>query len=322
MATAEDGHGADERAGGGLLEQVAEDDHERPLGALGAPERELVVAVHRSRLEVEERAHHGLTAGTPGRERGADLVVERDRAGAVAELVGDERQRGRGVEADVQDRGSVLVEWRRREPPGVEQEQQVAVLLEPVLVAHRPPEACRRAPVDLADVVVGLVVADQLELRAQTERAAGRRALVPEPPAGDGQRQPARGAQVREDAYVGRGPDAVVPAREPERPRRPRRDRGQHVPPAPPRDDLAAQSTVALALLDHERRGRRLPHAHGAAGRRGGGDPQLGRNPAREHLGNAPLDGRCAPGRDGVDRDGSGESEHGERDDGDRKHQR
>ena len=127
MAPAEDGHGADERAGGGLLQQVAEDDHERALGALGAAERELVVAVDRPRLEVEQRAHHGLAAGAPGRERGADRVVERDRAGAVAELVGDERQRGRGVEADVQDRGAVLVERRRREPPGVEQQQQVAV---------------------------------------------------------------------------------------------------------------------------------------------------------------------------------------------------
>ena len=48
---------AHERARRRLLEQVAEDDHERPLGALGAPERELVVAVDRPRLEVEQRPH-------------------------------------------------------------------------------------------------------------------------------------------------------------------------------------------------------------------------------------------------------------------------
>ena len=56
------GTARDERARGGLLEQVAEDDDERALGALGAAEGELVVAVERARLEVEERAHDRLAA--------------------------------------------------------------------------------------------------------------------------------------------------------------------------------------------------------------------------------------------------------------------
>ena len=56
--------------------------------------------------------------------------------------------------------------------PGVEQAAHVAVLLDAVLVAHRPPEPRGRAPVDLADVVVGRVVADRLELGAEAERAA------------------------------------------------------------------------------------------------------------------------------------------------------
>jgi hypothetical protein len=42
--------GLDERAGGGLLEQVAEDEHERALGALDAPERRLVVGLDRPGL--------------------------------------------------------------------------------------------------------------------------------------------------------------------------------------------------------------------------------------------------------------------------------
>ena len=54
--------GADERPRGGLLEQVAEDDDERALAALGAPERELEVRVRGGRLEVVERAHDGLAA--------------------------------------------------------------------------------------------------------------------------------------------------------------------------------------------------------------------------------------------------------------------
>ena len=203
VAAGEHGHGAGERARRGLLEQVAEDDDERALVALGAAEGELVVALDRARLEVVERAHDRLPALAPRRERGADLVVEGDRAAAVAELVGDERERGGGVELGVEDRG--VLQRRGREPAGVDQQQQVAVLLEPVLVAHRPPEPRRRAPVDLADVVVGLVVADQLELGPEPERAAGGRALVAEAAAGDGQREPARGLQVGEDAQL-RGP--------------------------------------------------------------------------------------------------------------------
>ncbi len=175
-------NGADERPGGGLLEQVGEDDHERALLALGAPEGLLVVAVDRGRLEVEERADDRLAALAGGRERVADLGVERHRAGAVAELVGDERERGGGVEGGVEDRR--VVQRRGGQAAGVDQQQQVAVLLEPVVVAHRAPEPRGRPPVDLADVVVGLVVADQLELGAQAERSAGGRALLAEAAAG------------------------------------------------------------------------------------------------------------------------------------------
>ena len=98
------GTASHERARRGLLQQVAEDDHERALGALGAPERELVVAVDRARLEVEQRAHDAAPPCAARRQRGADLVVEGDGAAAVAELVGDERERGGGVELGVEDR--------------------------------------------------------------------------------------------------------------------------------------------------------------------------------------------------------------------------
>ena len=103
MAAAEHGHGLDQRARRGLLQQVDEDDHQRALGALGAAERRLVVAVERARLQVEQRAHDRLAARAARLERGPDLLVEGDRAGAVAELVGDERERGGGVQAGVED---------------------------------------------------------------------------------------------------------------------------------------------------------------------------------------------------------------------------
>ena len=258
VAAGEHGHRAHERARRRLLEQVAQDDHERALGALGAPERELVVAVARG-------AARGRTA--PGRRRrrpGAAAAAPRAprrrtrRAAAVAELVGDERERGRGVELGVEDRHLVLAERRGREPPGVDQQQQVAVLLEPVLVAHRPPEPRRRAPVDLADVVVGLVVADQLELGAEPERSAGGRALVAEAAAGDGEREPARRPQVREDADLGLARRCCGPSARARAGRSRASRRREHVPPAPGRRSRLAfsVSSPSRGSMSEARRAR------------------------------------------------------------------
>ncbi len=65
-----------------------------------------------------------------------------------------------------------------------------------VLVAHRPPDARGRRPVDLAHVVVGQVVAHRLELGAEPERAAGTQARVAEATASQRDDQPLCGVHV------------------------------------------------------------------------------------------------------------------------------
>ena len=114
-----------------------------------------------------------------------DGGVEGDRAAAVAELVGDEPDRRRGVERGIQARGAPA-ERRGHETTGVDEADDVAVLFDPILVAHRPTEARRRPPVHLPDVVVGQVVADRLEVRAEPERAAAALTALEEAPARDG----------------------------------------------------------------------------------------------------------------------------------------
>ncbi len=263
VAAREDRDGRDQRARGGLLEQVAEDDDERALGALGAAEGELVVAVERARLEVEQRAHDGLAAGAARLERGRGprRRTRPRRCGRRAR-----RRRTRAPTAASREASSTVMpvrpERRGREAARVEQEQQVAVLLEPVLVAHRPPEPRRRAPVDLADVVVGLVVADQLELGAEAERAARGRALVAEAPAGDGEREPPRGREVGEDAQLGVVAGRWSQRASPSGPVARVATAGQHVAAAPARDDARLERPVALARLDRQRGRRGLADAH------------------------------------------------------------
>src|SRR5204862_5472107 len=113
----------------------------------------------------------GLASAAPRREPALDRAVEGERPAAVAELVGDEADRGRRVDRDVQPRRAAA-QRRGHEPAAVDDADDVAVLLDAVLVAHRAPHARGRRPVDLADVVVGEVVADRLELRPEPERAA------------------------------------------------------------------------------------------------------------------------------------------------------
>ena len=200
MAAGEHRHGVDERPRRGLLEQVAEDDDQRALGALDGLEGELVVRVDGARLEVEQRAHDRVAARAPRRQAAADAVVEGDDAAAVADRVGDERDGDGGVDRGVEPRA--VLERRRHQAPGVEQQHHLAVLLDAVLVAHRPPRAVRGAPVDLARVVVGRVVADRLEVRAEAERAARQAALLAEAPLAHGEREPARGGQVGVDEQL------------------------------------------------------------------------------------------------------------------------
>ena len=70
------------------------------------------------------------------------------------------------------------------------------------LLIGRPIRAVA-APVDLADVVVGEVVADRLELGAEAERAARPAARLAEAALADGEREPARRRQVGVDEQLG-----------------------------------------------------------------------------------------------------------------------
>ena len=208
-------------------------------------ERELVVAVDRARLEIEDRADDRVAVAPAGRDPAPDLGVERDDAAAVAELVGHEHDRGERVERGVEP--GAVADRRRHQPSGVEEAHDVAVLLDAVLVAHRPTGARRRRPVHLADVVVGLVVAHGLELGAEPERAACEQPGVAEPTAAHRGHDAARRGNVgiHDDLRVAAARE--LPAPQAERSDPARRDRREPVPSAPPRGDRALRG------------GRRLP---------------------------------------------------------------
>ena len=130
-----------------------------------------------------------------GRSCDAQRGVEHRHSAAVAELVGDERDHRHRVDRGVEP-GGAHVERRGHQAPGVEQAHDVAVLFDAVDVAHRPPDAIGRGPVDLAHVVVGQVVADRLEVGAEAERPAGAQTRVAELPAPQCDNDPLRGHDV------------------------------------------------------------------------------------------------------------------------------
>ena len=176
--------------GGGLFEEVGEHEDERALTAPDGAERELVIRVDHRRLHVEDGAHDGVAAPARRRQTTADAIVEGDDPGPVTHLVGDERHRGGRVDGGVE--AGAVAERRRHQAAGVEHAHDVAVLLHPVLIAHGPPHARRRAPVDLAEVVVGEVVADRLEVGAEPERAPREAARVAEATLPDREHEPPR----------------------------------------------------------------------------------------------------------------------------------
>ncbi len=211
-----------------------------------------MVGVDEPRLEVVQRAHDDRAAAAARGERGADAVVEGDRPAAVADLVGHERHRGEHVERRVEHGalrpGGLVAGERERgggEPPGVDEHDDVAVLLDAVLVAHRPPEPRGRPPVDLAHVVVGQVVADELEVRAQPERAARGDALLAEAALADGARDPPRHREVGVDGDLRGRAGAVVPGREAERAARARRRRRELVAAAAAGGSVASSAPSA-----------------------------------------------------------------------------
>ena len=170
MAAREHGHGAHECAGRRCVDEVGEHEHEAALAARDAAERELVVAVGVDGLDVEERARDGRGSQARGGDVAEHAAGEGDRAAAVAEHIRGRADRDQPVEGDVEQRAALA--GRGAQAAAVEQAAQLAVLVDAVLVGHRPPEARRRAPVDLADVVIGRVLAHGLERRPEPVGAA------------------------------------------------------------------------------------------------------------------------------------------------------
>ena len=146
----------------------------------------------------------------------------------------------------------------RHQAAAVEHADDVAVLLDAVLVAHRPPHPHGRRPVDLADVVVGEVVADRLELRAEAERAARALARFAEAARAHREREPARRRQVGVDEQLLRFTRLVIPRRQADRAADAQRGRRQLKAPAPAHHQLGLQPPVVLLRgeLDLRRRAR------------------------------------------------------------------
>ena len=147
---------------------------------------------------------------------------------------------------------------RRHQPARVEQADDVAVLLDAVLVAHRPAHARGREPVDLPHVVVGEVVAHRLEVGAESERPARAATGLAEPAAAQRDHEPARGGEVRVGDQLARAPSpANVHAASPSGPVRRAAAGGQLVRAAATRDEgrveravraLAGSTTMSGAL--------------------------------------------------------------------------
>ena len=223
----EHGHRRDERAGRGRVDEIGEHEDQRPLAPAHA-----CGTRGRSRCRRRSARRRGSCARRPARRATrsraatADRGVEhgRPRTGRRAR-----RRRARPSSTASTAASSRVVrgvERRRHQAARVEQAHDVAVLFDAVLVAHRPADALGRRPVDLADVVVGLVVADRLELGSEPERPARAQAGIAE--LARGAARP-RGAARRRR----RGTRGAAPAVAGERARaRARAARGAGPPPA------------------------------------------------------------------------------------------
>ena len=198
-------------------------------------ERELVVAVDPSRLEIEDGVHDVARARSARRKRAQDLAGERSHPATVSEHIGDGGDGDRGVERRVEPRS--IGERRRHQPSTVDHAHNVAVALDAVLVAHRAPEARGRAPVHLANVVVGGILAHRFELRSQPERAATSQPLVTKAARPHRRCEPPRSRQVRVDEDLDGFLDAVRPRCQAERTATSCCSLRQDVASAPSRDE-------------------------------------------------------------------------------------
>ena len=318
----------DEGGGRRRFDQVGEHEHERALGALQGVKGAFVVAVERHRLEVVEELDELAGAAAARGELTPHLGVEGERAGTVTERLGHRRHRDRRVQRQIEprrraDRGCA-------EAPAVEQTDDVLVALEPELVGDRPSMACGGEPVDLANVVVGGVLAQGLEVRPEPERSACPTPLVAEATLSDARREPARARKVGVDAQLELRAHGVRPLAEPERAAHPHRRGRERVTPPPPRGQRRLEAGIGLARHEAQIGADRLPQANRAAQRArrleleprclaphedGGRDPAQRRSASDEES----IDERCSrEGAEGEQREPGGEEgrRHRERDGG------
>ena len=226
-------------------------------------ERELVVGLLGARLEVEQRAHDRAAAGAP-RRAAAGAPRGRTRARRSGR-----RARRRPAPRRPRRRPRRRAACGRRaarpsgRPASTSSITSRSCSTRYWLLIGRP-HALGGAPVDLADVVVGLVVADRLELGAQPERPARQPARPPEAALADGEREPARRRQVGVDrdlvlARAARGASGRGRAgpRCAARPRRARGGRAGAARPSPRASPSASRgSTISAAGAGWRRRTR------------------------------------------------------------------
>ena len=231
---------------------------------------------------------HGLAAAPAGGQAPADAAVEGQHPGLIADLVGHQHDGHGGVEGGVEpgesdgSRARCGADRGGHQPAGVDAADDGAVLLDPVLVAHRAAGAGGGPPVDLADVVVGHVVPDRLEVGPEPERAPGEDAGVPEPAVTHGHHQPVGGRHVRVDEDLALLAGPVVDPAEPEPAFDPHRRGREGMAASTPGDQRGGERPV------------RLPGFEVEVGRDGLTDPA--RRPAGVDVDDE--FGRHAPGQD------------------------
>ena len=115
MATDQHRHRVEEGRGRGGVDQVGQHHDQRPLGGGHGPEGQLRVAVDRAGLEGVQGSDHVVAPRPGGADPGPHLVVEGDRAAAVAHRIGHRGQGGGGVDGDVE---AGPPDRPRRRPPG------------------------------------------------------------------------------------------------------------------------------------------------------------------------------------------------------------
>ena len=273
--------------GCGLVEQIGEDHHERPFLA-DVAEGQLVVAVHRGRLEIEERTDHRAGPAAVRANADAQARVERERTDAVTEHVGDGGDGDRGVDGGIES--GAIAERRGHQPSRIDRAQHLALLLDAERVAHRPRHPCGRAPVDLTEVIVGQVLPDRLEVGAEPAWATRSQADLAHAPLAYRAGEAVGVRHVRIHVQLRGCADAARPTSETEGPGHARRERREHVPAASARDEHPSISTGALTAVEPDVGRERLPEA-GASG----GGPEHARVQRRADA--ARDDGRDAVAR-------------------------